>query len=368
MTWQLQREDLVDLARGAAFLGTGGGGDPYIGRLLVERAIDEFGPVTMVSPDELGDDDFVVPTSMMGAPTVMVEKFPEGSEPEWSLDAYESQYGVKATHTMPVECGGINSMIPLLVGARRGIPVVDGDGMGRAFPELQMETFGLFGVSGAPLIIASESHETIAIDTGTNNRRLEWIARAVTVSLGGAAMLSSFGMTGAQVRQSAIPGTVSMALMIGRCLRETQAAHGDVEAALREALKGTPYDGPYTLFTGKVTDVSRQFSAGFSVGHARIAGDGPNSADTLELTFQNENLTAIRNGSLLAIVPDLICVVEADSLEPITTEHVRYGQRVQVLALGAPAIMTSEAGLGLFGPSEFGLEYPYSPVGKLIDA
>ena len=38
----ISMKDLTDLAQGAAFLGTGGGGDPYIGRLMAEQAIREF--------------------------------------------------------------------------------------------------------------------------------------------------------------------------------------------------------------------------------------------------------------------------------------------------------------------------------------
>ena len=56
---------------------------------------------------------------------------------------------------MPIEIGGINSTIPLVVGALLNIPVVDADGMGRAFPELQMETFGVYGVSGTPMVISN---------------------------------------------------------------------------------------------------------------------------------------------------------------------------------------------------------------------
>ena len=76
MTWTLDLDALPDLSRGAALLGTGGGGDPYIGRLMVEAAIREHGPVTVLDPDELPDDAVVIPTAMMGAPTVMVEKIP----------------------------------------------------------------------------------------------------------------------------------------------------------------------------------------------------------------------------------------------------------------------------------------------------
>ena len=39
---------------------------------------------------------------------------------------------------MPAETGGINSFAPLVAGANLGLPVLDADGMGRAFPELQV--------------------------------------------------------------------------------------------------------------------------------------------------------------------------------------------------------------------------------------
>jgi len=140
MMRKLDKQDLLDLAVGAAFLGTGGGGDPYIGRLMVQNCIEDGQEVTIIDPDDLDDDAFVIPTAMMGAPTVLVEKLPSGDEAIHSLRQLERYVGRKADATMPIEVGGINSTIPLLVGARLGLPVVDADGMGRAFPELQMET------------------------------------------------------------------------------------------------------------------------------------------------------------------------------------------------------------------------------------
>ena len=41
MSWTIDVDDLPDLARGAAILGTGGGGDPTVGMLLVRAAITE---------------------------------------------------------------------------------------------------------------------------------------------------------------------------------------------------------------------------------------------------------------------------------------------------------------------------------------
>jgi len=41
--------------------------------------------------------------------------------------------------------GGSNALIPLVCALQLGLPVVDGDGMGRAFPELQMDSFAILG-------------------------------------------------------------------------------------------------------------------------------------------------------------------------------------------------------------------------------
>ena len=58
-------KEIEDMAVGAAVLGTGGGGDPYIGKLMAIQAIKECGEVEMITPEEVPDDAIVVPSSMM---------------------------------------------------------------------------------------------------------------------------------------------------------------------------------------------------------------------------------------------------------------------------------------------------------------
>ena len=53
---QITASQLDDIALGAAVLGTGGGGDPYIGKLMAKAAIERNGPVTMLDPSEVDDD------------------------------------------------------------------------------------------------------------------------------------------------------------------------------------------------------------------------------------------------------------------------------------------------------------------------
>ncbi|MGX5697645.1 DUF917 domain-containing protein [Agromyces soli] len=362
MSWQLTSADLADLARGATLLGTGGGGDPYIGKMLVERVLGD-GSITILDPDELDDELFVIPTAQMGAPTVMVEKIPAGTEPTLALRTLERHLGRTADATMPIECGGINSMIPLVVAAETGLPVVDADGMGRAFPELSMETFAVYGVHGSPLALAGERGEQVVIDTGTDDRQMEWLARGITIRLGGVGHIAEYAMSGADVRRTAVPRTISMALALGRSIRLAREAKRSPFDAIAETLSPTLYSHVRELHVGKVVDVERRTTEGFARGRATIAGsDGD---DSLEIVFQNENLVARRGGELVAIVPDLICVVDHETAEPITTEGLRYGQRVRVLGISTPEMMRTPEALAAFGPSAFGIDETFVPVERL---
>ena len=57
--------EMHDIASGAAILGTGGGGDPYIGKLMALTAIRKNGPVRLLDPTEVPEDWFVIPTAIL---------------------------------------------------------------------------------------------------------------------------------------------------------------------------------------------------------------------------------------------------------------------------------------------------------------
>ena len=54
---------------------------------------------------------------------------------------------IRMAALISAEIGGAKSMEPVITAAQGGLPVIDGDGMGRAFPEVQMTTFFIYGPS-----------------------------------------------------------------------------------------------------------------------------------------------------------------------------------------------------------------------------
>ena len=141
--WDVTAEILEALEIGAGILGTGGGGNPYLGKIEALQQLKAGKIIQVVSLDEIGDDAFVTTVGGMGSPTVGIERVGRGDECVRAMRALERHMGRRFTHVIPGEIGGSNSMRPMIVAAQTGLPVIDGDGMGRAFPELQMDTFSI---------------------------------------------------------------------------------------------------------------------------------------------------------------------------------------------------------------------------------
>ena len=352
--------DMEELALGAAVLGTGGGGDPYVGKLMAIEAIRKHGPVQLIDPSELKDDDLIVPAAMMGAPTVMVEKIPRGEEIIKAFQAVENYLGRKITATMSIEAGGLNSTTPFSVAATLGIPLVDADGMGRAFPEIQMVTMTLFGISATPFTLADDKGNNLLINT-INNSWTERFARAVTVEMGSSAMLACYPMTGAQLKQATVHGTMTLCQQIGRAINRSHAEKTDTI----DAVIGVT--GGFRIFRGKITDVRRATVKGFARGEAVLEGTGPFAGQTCRVQFQNEHLVAQTESRVLASTPDLICMLDAESGEPITTEGLRYGFRIELLGIPCDARWRTPKGLELVGPQYFGYDFPFIPVEERIN-
>jgi hypothetical protein len=342
---------LDDMARGAGILGAGGGGDPYIGKLLAQQAIREHGPVTILDIAEVPADATVVAISGMGAPTITLERIPAGTEEVTALRALEAFLGRPATHIVPIEVGGLNSMTPFIAAARTRLPIVDGDAMGRAFPEAQMVLPGLIGVSVTPMAVADDKGNTVVIDA-VSNRWTERIARAACVEMGCSVSCADTVMRGDQLADGLVPATLTLAEGLGRAVREARDVHADPVEAARSMLDGV------VLLSGKVIDVQRRTAGGFARGRAVV--EGPESR--LELDFQNEHLLARLDGEVVATTPDLICVLAADSGDPVTTEGLRYGLRVTAIGVPCDPRWLTTGGLELVGPRYFGYDCDHTPL------
>jgi len=339
----LTEEDLQHLAIGCAVLGSGGGGNPDHEVLMAKHAVDQHGPISLIELEELKEDDFILPVGVIGAPLVALEKLRSGREFLHIVELVEKSQGRKVTVFMPVEIGGANGFAAFSIATQLGLPVLNADLMGRAFPELQMTSCTVVNVPASPAFLADSLGNSVMIKA-RNAKELENIARHVTVSMGSSCAIAFCLMDSATAKRTVIPSTLTQAIEIGHAVSEAKKRG---EEALKPLLEIT--GGAY-LGRGTIVSVEQSVQNGFLQGNVHISGE----EGTFKVFYQNEYLLVQKEGKSLACTPDILMLVEEASGTPITAESLRYGLKVSVIALPAPAIWKTEKGLKLVGPECFG--------------
>ncbi|KIJ29231.1 hypothetical protein M422DRAFT_37035 [Sphaerobolus stellatus SS14] len=301
--WFLSETDLEWIAEGCGILGTGGGGSPYPPFIMARQILRDGGVIRVIAHDALPDDAVSLPAA----------------------------YGIPASLT----------------------PCAIADGVGNA----------------------------IILPSTSNQYMVETILRSVCTDLGSKAGVSMAPLSAKICREYGVTRSVSQAWRIGRAVaqeRQRNNMNGIPEAILN-------LQNGKVIFIGKIVDVQREVRAGFTWGSVMMtplstdeqeesSGFSWHSEDRMLITFQNENLTAemLHRGStsskeLMAVVPDLITVLDSQSGSSLGTNEYRYGLRVTVMALAGSPLWTTPEGLRNGGPAAFGLSLSFIPVGSYLE-
>ncbi len=356
----LNEQDLEDLIRGCAILGTGGGGSPQQGLKSLQAELERGYEFKLISLDELPDDAMVASPYMCGSvnPDEPSEEEPrsEGIECLWAFEALEEYLGHKFHAAVPTEIGGGNTAVAMVVAARRGIPIVDADPAGRSVPELQHTTFYIRDIPIDPLAVATAKKDIVIINKVADDGRAEAIVRAIAVASDNSAGVTDHPITGQRLKNAIVAGSVSQALTIGKAVREARSAGDDPVKAAIAAGQG------YFLFAGKVSKAGWKIEEGFTIGELEISGTGDYSSHNYRIWYKNEHIVSWFDGKPDVTVPDLICILDPKTGEAITNPNCKQGMDVAVIGYPAPEIWRTQRGLEVFGPGHFGYDITYRPL------
>ena len=204
--------------------------------------------------------------------------------------------------------------------------------------------------------------------TAESNTKVEGLLRTACIEMGNSTAVAGRPLSGRVMRNFAVPNTVSQSWFLGQAVHLARQSKLDFITAINAV---TPVK---LLYTGKIIDVTRDISRGYTVGRCLIAplsddeqkGEGAalqRQTKHMSIPFQNEYLAASLVGGdgnpaieeTICIVPDLISVLGQDG-EALGSPELRYGLKVRVIAMPAHPLWTgSEQGLKVGGPEFFGL-------------
>lgn len=370
MSFEIGADDLPALALGSSVLACGGGGNPYYGYLVAREVLAKSGPVSVIELDEMEPDSLAILSALMGAPLVGIEKPLSLTALLSGFRAVQRSAKARIGAFVAAEVGGAQSVLPLLLSAHSGWPTLDGDGMGRAFPEAQMCTFLIHGLlPGAPLALSDDHGLLFHLPYQPFKRRsprfggtsrtgrffgvaLERLLRRYCAHKGGLIQITA-SLDRSSLERSLVRGSFRLALEIGRAVEAARADGQDPVAPISDIAGGR------RLFAGKVADVERRFRGGHDWGVLRIEGLDEDRGRRAEISFKNEFLILRVDGQAVLTVPDLIAVVERETGAPVTTEVLRPGLRISVLGLPCTALYRAPEALRVVEPRAFGYDLPF---------
>ncbi|KAB5523996.1 putative hydantoinase/oxoprolinase, partial [Coniochaeta sp. 2T2.1] len=383
-TWYISEVDLELIAIGTGILGTGGGGPSYhelLKGLQILRTGGK-GKMRVVAPGSLQDSDLVCFGSWYGAPSVINERIASGHEISNGIDTLKKIMGIQTLGgVLTDEIGGGNGLSAFPTGVHYDIPVIDGDGMGRAYPTMYHVTMYVYGHPITPCALTDSHGNPLTISFpqhADSPTRVERLLRTAAVELGLGCAACSRPLEASIIKKYAMPNTISQAWYLGRAVHLARRNKTKLTDAIFDTTPGKVF------FTGKIVDVRRDIGGGYTMGNVLLApleGDEqddsqqiPSPATTekrhMFIPFQNEYLYAVwadasgkETDDLVCTVPELISILGQDG-EAIGSQELRYGLRVTVIGMPAHPLWKTEKGLAVGGPAGFGLDIPFKGVGE----
>lgn len=348
--------------------------------------------VRVVSLKDLKDSDYVGTAGGVGSPTVGIERLP-GDELVEAQRELARVFHREITHIMPIEIGGGNGLQGMILGSSSNInmPSLDADFMSRAYPTSWQTTPVVFNERSpiwCPVAMADGNGNVLTLTKASSDESVERILRAALVEMGSSTACAEAPASGEEAKRWAVENTVSQAWRIGRAVvraRQENRVDNVAEAIIDEC---GGHQAGRVIWKGKIVSVERMLRGGYVYGECIIEGmdvrvdaeaaDSPSAfRGRLKIPFKNENIAALRvrddgkeeqQEDVVAIVPDLITVIDAQNGEAIGTPEYRYGLLVVVLGLAVTDKWTStERGIELGGPKAFGFDHlKYEPLGEFV--
>lgn len=347
---QFGKQDLVYLANGATFLGSGGGGT-LSAMLGMIKTLPDDTQIDVVTVEEAAADDEVMTTvcafvgSQAGAEGDDDPTGATNAVTYFDKEIVQKQYGKPLGRLVPVEMGVQSSVIPAcFIAMMKGWSVVDADGAGRAVPALAATSMAA-NLPLSPVALADFHSLRMTIEaedcgTSTNppivpvNQATNGVAAGLTSGVAGIAL---WPMDAATIRQ-ALPfaGSLQLARDIGKILVDTQNAAPPRPDPLPEilALAKPVYSWAEVIFEGIIEHVIG--NGNYTVVTLKAGSNSVAIHTVAESTIAFDGST----GAPIAMAPDSICYATRDGETFSNTEVAGHrGEVVKLVGIAAHGLL-----------------------------
>lgn len=365
--------DIADFVSGLTLMGTGGGGGRAAPAIeLMQADLDAGGPFQIVDIEDLPPDAWTVAVAGLGGRPPEQGPSQEGLrqlgliEPRYArfelltaaVQELAQYAGVDVQAIVPGELGSSNTPSPMLVGRRLGIPTVDGDYAGRAIPEIGQTVPDILGRQNCPFSFVDRWGNVVIVKEAVSPAMIDRIGRMLCLAGYGGVSFAGFLARAEELREIAVPSTLSRALAIGRAGRRANETGGNSAEAMAEAAGG------WVLFQGTVARTERDDREAYMFGYGThvIRGTGADESRTLRVWYKNEHHLSWIDDQPFVTSPDCLAIVDLQRGEPLPNSAIEPGQSVALVGWAADPVHRSAKGIEVLGPRHFGFDLDFVPI------
>jgi len=370
----MKRDEIEAFLIGLVISGTGGGGESEWGRVIMENDFNLGRSYEFVDPEDIADDALVCSGGIMGSVKSLEGISYPDITAEWEKDfplvnavrMMEKIQGRKVDYMLPFEVGALNTPVIMAACARLGIPMINGDAVGRSAPETQMTSLIGNGVELYPMPIVDRAGNASIVMQSDSPTYADEVGRMIVIKGGNLAANSHYPMSGRQLKDFCIPHTVTGSIALGQAVLAAQMAKGDGVEAVRKVVGGK------LAHIGKITEIVGEDKGGFYLTNVAIQGVGEFADRKAQLVIKNETMALFIDGAVKCIFPDIALMLNPATGEGYTSVQLKEGIDLAIVLTPCherlERCMQDPIGKVALGAARFGHpELPYQPLRELAD-
>ena len=344
----LSKENYRQLFIGSAFFSCGGG-VPYEKSISIMHEPDR--PTVLKPLSEFNPEDWLCTVYAIGASGQGIKKYDAFLLALRELEAY---LGICVSGIIPGEIGPeINAV---WTANATNTALVDTDMVGgRAVPEEQMDIYGINNIKSTPAIVVNDRSDVLVVKNSHDMKILEKIYRSFAIASGGYCYIASRPIKQVDACKLLPSGTVSTALNAGNIFNIADSVD-ELVSSLDRKLRSK------LLLKGEIVSFEEKNESGFFSGVISLIEIEEDAHEKYTLHFKNENIILFKDRKYVCSVPDLISIVDLNTLLPIPCSSLTSGLRVMVFGTPALQLWKTDAAIAMLGPDRFGFQHAYNPI------
>lgn len=371
---KLNKENMEALLIGLGIFGTGGGGDPEWGLKILENDLAHGRVCEIIDPEDIEEDAFVCSGGIMGSVKTLGKVSHDEIVSKWEEDfvliqafkEMEKIKGKKLDYIIPFEAGGLNTPVMMSLASRMGVPIINGDAVGRSAPETQMTSFIGHGISLTPMPLVDHLGNIIAVMEANESTYADEIGRFIVTKGGGLGGNAHYAMTGSELKRSCVPHVITDAIKYGKTILAARENGLDPVKAFSNIANGR------IMFTGVIENVAGEDKGGFYLTNIGVQGTKEFVGRKLDCVFKNETMIVWIDGEIKSIFPDIAFILDPKTGEGLMSADLEAEQ--EIAFVGRPChkrvreSIENEKGKSAFSGARYGrpdIQYiPFEDLNK----